>query len=135
MVVDSVLTPACRSKRASLGMGENGIAEEEKEEEEAEGGGLKAHGEAPQPLLANWGVANGAAYRLDLVVSPQILPSPLFFFLYFIPNTTHVRTSFGSLHPYTSVKKNRQRRRRRQRFRCSATTTHASARSARLMRF
>lgn len=78
MVVDSVLTPACRSKRASLGLGENGIAEEEKEE--AEGGGMKAHGEAPEPLLANWGVANGAAYRLDLVVSPQILPSPLFFF-------------------------------------------------------
>lgn len=109
MVVDSVLTPACRSKRASLGMGENGIAEEE-EKEEGEGGegGMKAHGEAPEPLLANWGVANGAAYRLDLVVSPQILPSPLFFFLYFILSITHVRTSFGSLHPYTSVK-NRQR--------------------------
>ena len=45
----------------------------------AQGGGqeaevkvkVKAHWEAPEPLLANWGVADGVAYRPDLVLSPS----------------------------------------------------------------
>jgi hypothetical protein len=94
VIVDSVLERACRCPRTvdedeiSCGDAEGKlevIGEEEHErvrEARIPGGWIDtddcedsdleragANGEAPEPLLPNWGTANGLAYKFDLVVS------------------------------------------------------------------
>ena len=87
VIVDSVLTRACT--------------------ESADGCG-RTHGEAPQPLLANWGTASALSYKLDMIVS---------------------------LHPFFVVACGRADRQRTGRCRCFATTMRVNARSTRFRSF
>ncbi|KAI0757793.1 S-adenosyl-L-methionine-dependent methyltransferase [Daedaleopsis nitida] len=64
IIVDSILTRACPEATASAD-----ITGKTNSNRDAHGeGGSKAHGEAPEPLLANWGTANGLAYKLDMIM-------------------------------------------------------------------